>query len=112
MKKLPKKDRVPDSKRFSIITERMDRCYICNRSGDLKAEDFRLKLWLHEVFGGSGKRELSKYYGLVVPLCMKCHEDVHKRKEDATALKQVGQKFFEVHYPNEDFIDVFGRNYL
>lgn len=103
MKKLSKKERVPDSKRFSIVTEKMDRCYICGAYTSLQ---------IHEVYGGMGKRELSKYYGLVVPLCIKCHEDVHKRKDVAIALKQVGQKFFEVHYPNEDFVDVFGRNYL
>lgn len=103
MKKLSKKERVPDSKRFSILTVDMKHCYICGAFTGLQK---------HEIFGGMGRRELSKYYGLVVPLCTKCHDDVHKKKHIAIPLKQDGQKSFEKHYPNEYFLEVFGRNYL
>lgn len=103
MKKLPKKDRIPDSKRFSILTKDMHRCFVCGAFAGIQK---------HEIFGGTGRRELSKYYGLVVPLCDKCHAEVHKKEDFAGELKRRGQEAFEEHYPDEEFLEVFGRNYL
>lgn len=115
MKKLPKRYRVPDGKRFSIITDKMDRCIVCGRRVYTDTDDLFRRRHLHEIFGGTGRRELSKYYGLVVPLCYECHEGdngVHKNRVYDIALKEEGQKAFEEHYPDEDFLEVFGRNYL
>lgn len=107
MKKLRRKDRVRDSERYSIVTSEMHRCYVCGRLGGMHK---------HEIFFGSGLRELSKLYGLVVPLCGTCHETgkdaVHKNRELDLHLKAIGQKAFEKHYPKESFLEVFGRNYL
>lgn len=102
-----KRKKVSDKDRFSIITSEMHRCYICGRLGGMHK---------HEIFFGSGKRELSKKYGLVVPLCGSCHEfgkeAVHNNREQDLKLKAIGQRAFEKHYPKKSFLEVFGRNYL
>lgn len=115
MKKLRKKDRVRDSERFSVMTDDFNHCYICGKYGKTKGVPDFLKLDLHEIFFGSN-REKSKHYGLVVPLCHEgCHqgsEGVHFNRELDLALKRKGQEEFERLYPGEDFLGVFGRNYL
>lgn len=106
-RKLLKKDRVSDKDRFSIVTKDMNRCFVCGKIGGLHK---------HEIFFGSGKRELSKYYGLVVPLCWVCHEHskdgVHHNRELDLHLKYLGQMAFEAEYPELDFLVIFGRNYI
>lgn len=115
MKKLRKKERVKDSERFSVMTNDFNHCYICGNFGKIKNVPDVLKLDLHEIFF-AGNREKSKYYGLVVPLCHeKCHQGsngVHSNRELDLALKRRGQEEFERLYPGEDFLEVFGRNYL
>ncbi len=90
-----------ENNRFSIITNNLDKCYICSS----KKED------LHEVFEGKN-RQISMKYGLVIPVCRKCHKLIPKDKTLREKLHQVGQKAFEKHYKTENFIKVFGKNYL
>lgn len=87
--------------RFSIITNKLDRCYVCGN----KKED------LHEVFEGKN-RQISMKYGLVIPVCRKCHNLIPKDKTLREKLHQIGQKAFEKKYKTENFIQVFGKNYL
>ena len=95
-----------DANRFSIITDDLKRCFVCGKIGGID---------LHEIFFGSN-REKSKRYGLVVPLCHEgCHQGskgVHFNRQLDLEMKKIGQKAFEGHYPDEDFLEVFGRNYL
>ena len=104
-----------DAKRYSILTDDFNHCYICGKYGKLKNVSPWLKLDLHEIFFGSN-REKSKKYGLVVPLCHEgCHQGskgVHFNRELDLQLKRIGQKAFAERYPDEDFLEVFGRNYL
>lgn len=99
--------RMSEARRYSIIADDMHRCYICGRIGGLHK---------HEVYFGRGRRELSKKYGLIVPLCGVCHEfgenAVHKNRELDMKLKSIGQEAFIRHYPELDFVSIFGRNYL
>lgn len=90
-----------ESKRYSIITNKLDKCYIC------KAR----KEELHEIFGGRN-RKISMQYGLVIPICQKCHQMIHKSKTLTKNLHKVGQKAFEKEYKTENFIKVFGKSYL
>lgn len=83
-----KKEKLADGKRYSILTEDMDRCFICGKFTGIQK---------HEIFGGSN-REKSKYYGLVVPLCSDCHKDVHVHPRSYVDLKVIGQKAFEKKY--------------
>lgn len=94
-------------KRFSIITQNFDRCLVCGTY---------LGIHKHEIFYGTANRKLSIKYGLVVPLCGRHHNlsdaGVHYNQILDLKLKQQGQKAFEYHYPELDFVKIFGRNYL
>ena len=90
----------------SIIQEDMDYCFECGRYGTE----------VHHVIYGTANRKLSDRYGLVVGLCYNHHrgkQGVHNgNKELDMKLKRIGQKAFMEHYPEADFLAVFGRNYL
>lgn len=69
----------------------------------------------HHVFNGPN-RHISEKYGLKVYLCLKHHtagaEAVHNNSKNMLLLKKEGQKAFMKAYPNEDFKEIFGKNYL
>ena len=69
----------------------------------------------HHVFGAANRR-LSEKYGLTVFLCREHHTGnagVHRNKVFNERLKKLGQKRFEEHCGSrEDFMRIFGRNYL
>lgn len=83
-----------------------DRCIICGRHGQTEE---------HHIFGGPNRR-ISERYGLKVHLCHFCHNEppygVHFNRENELELKRIGQREFEKAYPNIDFLQTFGRNYL
>ena len=71
----------------------------------------------HHIFEGNGRRKLSEQYGLKIWLIPELHNmsnnGVHYNKELDLLIKRVGQKAFEEKYgTREDFIRIFGRNYL
>ncbi len=90
----------------SIIQDRKE-CIVC---GSWNVED-------HHIFFGVAKRKKSEEYGLKVWLCPTHHrgtQGIHGRdghKLDLE-LKQLGQKAFEWKHSREEFIKIFGRNYL
>lgn len=94
-------------RRFSIITKDFERCLVCGTY---------LNIHKHEIFYGTAKRQLSIKYGLVVPLCSRHHnmskDGVHFNKVLDTKMKKLGQEAFEFHYPDLNFLEIFGRNYL
>lgn len=90
-----------EKNRFSIITKDLEQCYLCKN----KKED------LHELIEGKN-RQVSMKYGLVIPICRKCHEIVTNDKTLQDKLHKVAQKEFKKHYKTENFIQIFGRNYL
>ena len=82
-------------------------CIVC---GDYRVED-------HHIFFGNAKRELSEKYGLKVWLCSRHHRGtngVHGKNGKVLnmKLKKLGQEAFEHHYPDLNFLKIFGRNYL
>lgn len=95
-------------KRFSIIQDFNDKkCFVCGTTQNIH---------IHEVFFGTANRKLSIKYGLCVCLCARHHnmsnEGVHFNKQLDNELKKKGQEAFEKTYPEDNFIKVFGRNYL
>ena len=64
---------------------------------------------LHHIFGGRNRKNSTKY-GMIVPLCKYHHDWVHKTN-DKTFKKEAQKKFEETH-SREEFIKIFGRNYL
>lgn len=93
--------------RNSIIVEDLKHCLVCGTS---------FNIHIHHCIYGSANRKKSEKYGLIVPLCAKHHnmsnEGVHFNKELDIKLKQLAQKRFMEVYPNENFLDIFKRNYL
>ena len=69
----------------------------------------------HHVFGASNKNNSEKY-GLLARLCIYCHTGsnraVHQCRDTDLKLKRKYQEKFEETYTMDDFIRVFGRNYI
>ena len=90
----------------------MSECFLCGRNG---SQD---RLDRHHIFGGANRKK-SERYGLVVHLCHNdCHifgeKAAHKNAETMLKLHQYGQRkaMQENGWSVEDFIRVFGKNYL
>lgn len=90
-----------EKNRFSIITKDLEHCYLC---GNKKQE-------LHELIEGKN-RQASMKYGLVIPICRKCHNLVTNDRTLQEKLHKVAQKEFKKHYKSENFVQIFGKNYL
>lgn len=89
----------------SIIQEDTDYCFVCGRYGTE----------IHHILFGTANRKLSDKYGLVIGLCYEHHRGrtgVHQNRELDLTMKRVAQREFIKTYQNEDFLAIFGRNYL
>lgn len=90
------------------ILQSKKECWVSHQTG--------VDLVRHEVFGGYANRALSKRYGLWVWLTPQWHNmsknGVHFNKPLDLKLKRFAQAEFEVNYPDLDFIELFGKNYL
>lgn len=98
----------------SILQDKRDgQCYLCMLLNN--DEDRRTGLEEHHIFGGKN-RSLSEHYGLKVYLCHEHHqsstESVQRNKEINQLMHEIGQKAFEERYPNLNFMQIFGKNYL
>jgi hypothetical protein len=68
----------------------------------------------HEVFFGN-RRQLSIEYGLQKRLCHEHHQGPlgpHKNREYDLELKREAQTRFEQEHSRDEFMRLFGRNYL
>ena len=90
----------------TVMTDNLEQCYLCGRYGPLE--------W-HHIFGGANRINSEKY-GLIVPLCHYCHNEppdgVHFNRERMDKIKAEGQRKFESIASHEDFMRIFGENYL
>ena len=88
------------------IIQSEKRCFV---SGDCRY------LHEHHIFGGA-RRKLSERYGLKVWLRADWHNmadyGVHFDHALDLQLKQTGQRAFERDHSREEFIRIFGQNYL
>ena len=67
------------------------------------------------MFFGVGNRKLSDKYGLIVGLCYNHHrgnEGVHFNRELDLELKRYAQEKFTEMYSQDEYLALFGRNYL
>lgn len=85
--------------RFSIITYNLDICYICQK---------HRKDHLDEVFGGRN-RQTSMKFGLVIPICFKCHRELTDNPLKKKAIQGEAKQIFIKKYSEEKFIEEFGR---
>ena len=70
----------------------------------------------HHIFAGIGRRRISDRYGYVIPLCADHHrgsDGIHFNKKMDVFFKGVAEMhFLEHHGTKEDFIKMFGKNYI
>ena len=70
----------------------------------------------HHIFFGTANRRLSERYGMKVWLCPDHHRNgdysPHRNIEADKLLKQTAQRVFENAHSREDFMRIFGKNYL
>lgn len=68
----------------------------------------------HHIFGGVANRPKSEEYGLFVWLTEEQHRYIHEHPLTMRTIKKEAQKSFLKHYNKtiEDFIGIFGRNFL
>ena len=90
----------------SIISNKKE-CLVCKTNYNLHR---------HHIFYGSANRKKSEKFGCWCYLCANHHNmsnaGVHFDKELDKKLKIYTQKRFLEVYPNENFLKIFGRNYL
>ena len=82
-------------------------CFLCGS---------RVGLEEHHIFGGANRKH-SERYGLKVWLCgIQCHREglnsAHRNREVSDSLKRLGQIAFEARHTHEEFMQIFGKNYL
>lgn len=83
----------------SIMTDDLDRCYLCLRD----------RQQFHHVFGGSNRKHATED-GLFIPVCMECHQAIHEH--NPIALKKEGQRQYELTHSREEFMKRYGKSYL
>ena len=88
------------------------KCFLCGRNG---AAD---PLEEHHIFNGANRNNSTKY-GLTVYLCGdRCHRNgefsAHKNINVRRNLQRYGQRkaMEENNWTTDDFIKIFGRNYI
>lgn len=85
----------------------MRSCYFCGRTDWIEC---------HHIFQGAYRRK-SEQYGFVIDLCHHHHNEppdgVHHNRQNNLILKRKAQTEFEKTMgTREEFIKIFGRNYL
>lgn len=89
----------------SIIQNEKE-CFFCGRTDRLQD---------HHIFFGEKNRKHSEKYGLKVWLCVEHHtgkESVHRSAAMDKVLKMRAQAKFEETHSREEFMRIFGKNYL
>lgn len=70
----------------------------------------------HHIFFGTANRKQSEKYGLKIWLCAECHRTgcnaVHRNNAKNLKYKKMAQKVFEETHTREEFMQIFGKNYL
>ncbi len=93
------------SKKLSYIGN-SDECFICK-------SDYMLET--HHLMNGAYKKSAEKY-GLLIKVCPNCHTlaptAIHRDSSLLKKLKRIGQEHFEQTHTREEFMKIFGRNYL
>lgn len=100
MKKKTNKLAKLEKNRFSILTYDLTKCIVCG----MPKQD------LNEIFCGRNRQNSMKW-GLVMPMCRRCHIRYTNDREMQLKWMKIGQKAFEETY-DIDFVEIFKRNYI
>lgn len=100
----------------SIMHRKDGTCYLCAKLLDGVDWHYPYTEEHHVMFGFDGDRPKSEKYGLKVYLCVNHHrtsrEAVHQNRANAELLMADAQKKFIETYPELDWMEIFGKNYL
>lgn len=89
----------------SIIQDKKE-CLFCHSTSNLHK---------HHIFFGSANRKLSEKYGCWCWLCVRHHtsdDGVHFNRPLDLMLKEYCQQEFEKLHSHEEFMKIFGKNYI
>ncbi|WP_313413190.1 hypothetical protein [Sedimentibacter sp.] len=87
----------------SIVTSEYHRCYVCHSERNLQ---------VHHCMHGTANRKQAEKYGLTIPLCFKCHRELHDKNTQLDKhIMQLAQIEFEKNYSYELWMQVIGKNY-
>lgn len=98
--------------RKSNVTEYIKNCIAC---GSPSVDEF------HHLVYGVSNRKLSDEDGLIIPICRKCHDEIHRCGVAGNLSKMFGQAIFErkecakgatLEYARTKFIKRYGRSYF
>lgn len=82
-------------------------CYLCARFGRTELTYCHK----HHVYPGKN-RQASDVAGFVIPLCPRCHSEIHEKYKLMKSVQQEIQREFEQTHSREEFMKIIGRNYL
>lgn len=102
LKKKSNKLKQLENKRYSILTDNVEVCYICDKA---RKDD------LHEIFEGSN-RQKSMIWGLVIPICRECHEEWKINNDLKKRIQEEAKEKFIKKYTKEKFREEFGKYYI
>lgn len=92
-------------KYYSILTDDLEHCIECGRQ----------PVQFHHVFGGyTGNRNHATEDGLIIPLCLEHHANIHNDPNKRLERKwhKIGQAAYESDHTREDFRTRYGKSYL
>lgn len=96
-------------------------CYLCRRDAEALGYHGMLTsegLDRHHVLFGTANRKLSEKYGVWVWLCKKHHNEdhglyaVHYNRQIRESLCMDAERAFLSRHSFEEYMDIFGKNYL
>lgn len=87
----------------SILTTNFDVCYVCGNP----------RQQIHHIIGAAYRKKSEKY-GLLIPICEKCHREVHDspNQELNRKLKADAESKFLMTYSYETWMKEFHKNYM
>lgn len=92
-----------EKERFSVFYDDLSLCMNCGST---------YRMTKHEIFEGRNRINSMKY-GFVLPLCIRCHQELQEDISFNDKWKKKSQMYFEEHIgTRDDFLSIFRRNYL
>lgn len=96
----------------SLLNNEDETCYFRERGLLWRCRGYCTETARHEVFFGPNRTN-SKRTGMWCNVCPNCHREIHQTDgEKDRLLKKEAQEAFEKVRSHEDFIAIFGKNYL
>lgn len=92
------------AKRVSVLVEDMEHCVECGHENPQE----------HHVFYGTANRKISDQDGMIIPLCLRCHANLHNDPNKTLDRKwrHIAQAKYEETHTREEFRKRYGKSYL